>query len=318
MGCTRALPAGSRSASVRSRMNVHHLELFYYVATHGGISAAARQIPYGVQQPAISGQMTRLESDLGVRLFERVPFRLTPAGDRLYAHVQPFFSGLPALAQALPELAQRDLRICGAEIVLRDHLPTVLKALRKAYPALRYSLRTTGYQSQVQAWLRSGEADVAFIPVHGRAPAGLGMTRLASLPLVLQVPRRSPFKTAEDVLRQRRVEEPLICLDEQSTVVQRFLRESKARGVVWTRVVEATSLDLVTRYVADGEGIGLNVALGRRSSVPGVRVLPLDGYTPLTMGALWSKPTAEMVPRLVEAVRAHARTQWPEAVHDGD
>ena len=61
-------------------MNVHHLELFYYVAKHGGISAAVRKIPYGIQQPAVSGQVGSLEKDLGVRLFERSPFRLTPAG----------------------------------------------------------------------------------------------------------------------------------------------------------------------------------------------------------------------------------------------
>ena len=45
-------------------MNVHHLELFYYVAKHGGISAAVRHIPYGIQQPAVSGQMGALEADL--------------------------------------------------------------------------------------------------------------------------------------------------------------------------------------------------------------------------------------------------------------
>ena len=28
-----------------SAMNVHHIELFYYVAKHGGISAAVRKIP---------------------------------------------------------------------------------------------------------------------------------------------------------------------------------------------------------------------------------------------------------------------------------
>ena len=47
-------------------MNVHYLELFYYVAKHGGISAAVRKIPYGIQQPAVSGQMTKLEQELGV------------------------------------------------------------------------------------------------------------------------------------------------------------------------------------------------------------------------------------------------------------
>jgi len=58
-------------------MNIHHLELFYYVAQHGGISRAVRHIPYGIQQPAVSSQMLLLEEDLGTRLFERSPFRLT-------------------------------------------------------------------------------------------------------------------------------------------------------------------------------------------------------------------------------------------------
>ena len=38
--------------------NLHHLELFYHVARHGGITAAARSMPYGIQQPAISGQIS--------------------------------------------------------------------------------------------------------------------------------------------------------------------------------------------------------------------------------------------------------------------
>lgn len=57
-------------------MNIHHLELFYYVARHGGISSAVRQMPYGIQQPAVSSQILQLEKDLGVKLFERQPFRL--------------------------------------------------------------------------------------------------------------------------------------------------------------------------------------------------------------------------------------------------
>ncbi len=297
-------------------MNVHHLELFYYVATYGGISAASRQMPYGVQQPAISGQVAKLEVALGVRLFERQPFRLTPAGEKVYAHVQPFFAGLPGLAAALPGLVHQEVRICGAEIVLRDHLPTVLKVVKTQYPKTRYSLRTTGYQSQVQEWLRAGEADLAFAPVHGRAPAGLGMTRLASLPLVLQVPKGSSWKTARELFKRKRIEEPLVCLDAESAVVKRFLRESKQRGVTWEHVTEATTLDLVSRYVADGDGIGLNVSLGQRPAVKGVRELALDGFAPLTMGALWRKPATDLVRAVVEQMREHARRQWPDAVHD--
>jgi len=50
-------------------VNIHHLELFYYVAGHGGISEAVRHMPYGIQQPAVSDQVIQLEESLGVTLF---------------------------------------------------------------------------------------------------------------------------------------------------------------------------------------------------------------------------------------------------------
>ena len=75
-------------------VNIHHLELFYYVAKYEGITAAVRKMPYGIQQPAVSGQILHLEKDLGVKLFNRRPFALTPAGEELYDYLYPFFSRL--------------------------------------------------------------------------------------------------------------------------------------------------------------------------------------------------------------------------------
>jgi DNA-binding transcriptional LysR family regulator len=60
-------------------MNIHHLELFYFVAKHGGIAAAVRNIPYGIQQPAVSGQIAKLEESLGTKLFQRVGNRSASA-----------------------------------------------------------------------------------------------------------------------------------------------------------------------------------------------------------------------------------------------
>ena len=64
-------------------LNIHHLELFYYVARHGGISEAVRHMPYGIQQPAMSSQIIQLEETLGLTLFQRRPFQLLPAGAEL-------------------------------------------------------------------------------------------------------------------------------------------------------------------------------------------------------------------------------------------
>jgi DNA-binding transcriptional LysR family regulator len=299
-------------------MNVHHLELFYYVAKHGGISAAVRKIPYGIQQPAVSGQMGSLEKELGVRLFERSPFRLTAAGARLYDHIQSFFEGLDAVAAELQEAGGPELRIGGAEIVLRDHLPGVVRRLREKFPKLKFSLRTLGYQSEAEAWLRNGHADVVLAPVYTRAPAGLNQTRFASVPLVLQVHPKSGLKSAGELWARKKITDPLICLPASTGITQGFLATLKQRGVSWRNIIEATSLDLVTRYVANGDSIGLNVQTNPKARPRGVRILPLEGFTPVTMGALWRGEPTPLVQAAIDGVRDYARTTWPDwSVREG-
>jgi len=70
-------------------MHLHRIEIFYHVARCRGIAEAARRMPYGIQQPAISEQILLLEEELGVKLFERRPFRLTTHGRYLYEAARP-------------------------------------------------------------------------------------------------------------------------------------------------------------------------------------------------------------------------------------
>ena len=67
-------------------MNIHHLELFYYVARHGGITEAVRNIPYGIQQPAVSGQVVAPDLPepglVGECLFHRLGHRAVSLFDR--------------------------------------------------------------------------------------------------------------------------------------------------------------------------------------------------------------------------------------------
>ena len=62
--------------------------------------------------------MLLLEQDLGKKLFERIPFRLTREGEELFAFVNPFFSNLDNVAASLRKQAEPQLRIGASEIVL--------------------------------------------------------------------------------------------------------------------------------------------------------------------------------------------------------
>src|SRR5438552_2277853 len=150
-------------------VNIHHLELFYYVARHGGISRAVRHMPYGIQQPAVSGQILQLEDDLGVKLFERQPFKLTAEGEHLYAFARPFFENLGATRAKLAPDPTPQLRIGTSELVLRDHLPKVMAALQQQHAKLKLGLRS-GFQAELEQWLANKDIDLAITPLDGHPP----------------------------------------------------------------------------------------------------------------------------------------------------
>jgi DNA-binding transcriptional LysR family regulator len=292
-------------------MNIHHLELFYYVARHGGISRAVRNMPYGIQQPAVSSQILLLEEDLGTKLFERQPFKLTREGEELYEFVRPFFDNLFPMAEKLRKQSAPLLRIGAAELVLRDYLPAVIEQLRRHEPKLRLGLRS-GFQNEVERWLLDHEIDLAIIPLENKPPARLRSLRLLRLPLVLLVPKRSRLKTAAALWAQEVIREPLICLPPTEPMMKNFRRGLQRRRIEWPQSIEASSMGLVTRYVANGYGIGVSVGQTEVVRHPDVRVLPLEGFDPVEVAALWSGEPAPLVRVVLEEAQGFVARHWPD------
>ena len=183
-------------------MNIHHFELFYYVARHGGIMPAVHNIPYGIQQPAVSSQIAQLEEFLGATLFHRRPFALTPAGQELYDYVRPFFDNLDAVAEKIRGGVSQHLRIAASETVLREYLPAMLQELRRPFPKLKVTLRE-GYHPEVVTWLQQREIDVSFGLIGNKPPPGVNALPLFKLPLVLLIPKTSKLKSARGTLGAR-------------------------------------------------------------------------------------------------------------------
>jgi len=293
-------------------MNVHHLELFYYVAKHGGITPAVRQMPYGIQQPAVSGQILQLEKDLGLKLFNRRPFALTPPGNELYDFIAPFFGRLPTMASRLRGEEGSHLRLAASAAVLNTHLPDVLEKLRAVYPNLRLTLREV-VPTEVDALLGTQEIDVAVSLLHARSGPGIHTRELMRLPLVLLVAVDSPIRKFADLCKKRSVlEEPLITLPPHETINLIFQKELERRGLRWQPTVEVNSLELVVSYAARGYGIGLFVDIPSMRLDERVRAIPLPGFPPLAIGLLFQgklKPLAERFAR--EAVAYAAALAQP-------
>ncbi len=292
-------------------MNVHHLELFYHVASAGGIVAACRQMPYGIQQPAMSAQMSRLEADLGTALFERRPFRLTAAGVALFDFIRPFFGRLDEVEQMIHGRMARSLRLVGLTEVMREHLPILLEGMRKIFPGLKVTLQEID-QRGAERLIGEGEADLAITVLESKLPPGFRSLTLARLPLGLLVKVGEKFKNAAEVIRAGAAGRvPLISLPSHEMLPRLFQKELVARSVRWRTEVETSSQDLVSIYVRSGLGAGLSVGTPELLKDKRVRFLPLQGFPSLPIGTFWRGKLSEVENVFVERLKDYSKAFGP-------
>jgi DNA-binding transcriptional LysR family regulator len=143
-------------------VELHRLEGFYRVAVTGGYARAARAFPYPITQPAVHQQVSKLERELGVRLFERVgKDRMVPTshGRALLTFCAPFFEQLPSVVRTLQDGTHGGvLRIDAAAMEIEYVLPLWIARLRKQRPDIRIDIEEVSYGDGSR--LLRGETDL--------------------------------------------------------------------------------------------------------------------------------------------------------------
>jgi DNA-binding transcriptional LysR family regulator len=127
------------------------------------------------------------------------------------------------------------------------------------------------------------------------------------LPLVLLVGKDSRIKSAEELWRRDKIGESLICLPAAETLSKDFQAQLGKLGVEWFPSIEASSADMIENYVAGGLGVGLSVSVPKRMLSPKVRTLPLPGFSPVLIGALWRRKMTPLLAAFLEETKARAR-----------
>ena len=287
-------------------MNPHQLELFYHVAKFKGVSRAARQMPYGIQQPSVSAQVNALERDLGVTLYERRPFKLTPAGEELFKFVEPFFGRIAQVRDRLQGAAR--IRIGASPIIFRDYLPPVIEAVRKQFPGLNMILRALNQPELIDS-LERDELDVIISLIPDNLNHRVHAVQIVELPLILLAPKPSKIKSANDIWSKGRIQEALIALGPNELICQQFQQHLAELGLSWLPKMEMDSLELIEKYVEAGYGLGLSVRLPDKKLPSKLRAIELPGFPPVKLGLLHrgeSTPDHNIRRAFVEEVKRHA------------
>ncbi len=293
-------------------MNLRDLKYFIALAEtrHFG-QAAARSF---VSQPTLSGQVKKLEDELGVMLFERTKkaVALTPVGAVLLPHARRAVEEAEALAQLAR--AGRDplagpLRL-GAIPTLSPYLmPLVLAPLKRKHPKLQLVL-TEELTERLLERLHHHELDAALIATPVK-DAEFSTRALFDEPFWLAIPRKHPLYTKDTIGRRDldRIELLLLaeghCLAEQAMEVCH--RPSRAQTGEQADL-RAASLDTLLQLVGAGMGATLVPALALRSAGAGVVTRPIevpDAYRRVSLVWRRSFPRAAAIEALAEIILAN-------------
>lgn len=145
-------------------MELRQLHMFQTVASTLNFSRAAEVLNYVPSN--VTMQIKALESELGVRLFDRLgkQLALTTEGKRFLVHVQSVFTKLDEARSAIHD--DEDLRgtitVSANEVLCAYRLPAVFQLFRTRYPGVRLIFRSVPNQELKQT-LFDGASDVVFL-----------------------------------------------------------------------------------------------------------------------------------------------------------
>ncbi len=147
----------------------NHARAFLVTAEEGSLSAAARAL--GLTQPTLGRQVSALEQELDVLLFERIgkSLVLTDTGVELLEHIKKMYDAANQVSLSASGQSQEiegRVRITAGDIMSAFTLPKVLQKIREVAPRLQIEIVASNEIRDLQ----QREADIAIRHVRPEQP----------------------------------------------------------------------------------------------------------------------------------------------------
>jgi len=264
-------------------MKLFQLQLLKTVVNNGlNISRAADQ--HFVVQSAVSRQLSLLEDELGLLLFERKGKRLIKATDLSLAIVQQVDSielameNIRAVADDFRDGRQGEIRIATTHMQAKYFLPPVLNAFRQRYPKVKVNF-LQGNPGQLVRMLHDGEADIAVCTEELANDEALLTHHCYDWNHALILPEAHELTEGELSL-ERIAQHPIL------TYVLGFTGRSKIEkafadmGLSIDTSFSATDSDVIKSYVKLGFGVGIIAKISHPNPEEGLVLRDLADFFP--------------------------------------
>ena len=285
-------------------MTIAQLRCFQEVARQLSFARAAETLY--ISQPAVSHQIAALESELGIRLFDRTRHvvTLTSAGESLYHDTTSILDNLTLAvqrAQNAQNLFRKELRVGYSSSVQIQQLPQIYQAYRKRCPHVHIfneELPTTQF---VSAFNKS-TLDVLF-GTRGEfvEDAPMQYHPLYRGRMVCVLYEGHPLAKLEQLTLEMLDHEVLILLDmahiyARMVSVQEQLRQKCPQAVWYFSSSSAHTLPMIQGHL----GIAVMPDFVY-TPLPGLTVRPISPAMPTEYGIFWRSGITD--PKVAEFVK---------------
>ncbi|WP_426103071.1 LysR family transcriptional regulator [Massilia sp. TSP1-1-2] len=254
------------------------LNVFMHLVDAGSLSKAARSS--GMSQPTLSRQISTLEQQLGIILFDRSSrgMQLTVAGRQLVeraGRMRHEAGAIARAAQAISDEVAGTVRLAASELTAVHILPPILTDIRRRHPAIEFEVLA----SNDIANLLEREADIA-IRMAAPGQGELVARKVGQLEMGIYAHRsyldlRGTPHTLEQLL-----ECDLIGFDRDDSLRRGLLAAGAAKDRL-RFAFRSDSHDVCWQMVRSGFGCGFVTKLVAATDTDVVRLMPSAAVPPL-------------------------------------
>ena len=241
-----------------SKLDLHSLIVFYYVASEGSITAAADRLC--LTQPTVTYHIRSLERNTGIKLLDirRQKVFLTFAGNGLFRYVREIYQQMTDAEKFLEDLKETSLRV-GISTTFSACVASAASAFEKRHPHVKLVIRSSSSFEVVEDVLNSTVDLGIVVDMSYSNPRLKTMTLSGLQKMVLVASPSSQIAQRDRVSLASICGYPLILGPETSATRQIILNKLKNGGCAMPTpiVVEVNSPEWGINLIENGQGMGL-------------------------------------------------------------
>jgi len=287
-------------------VELRQLRYLEAVARHRHFTRAAEELH--IAQSALSAQIKKLETELGVELLRRTTrsVELTEAGELAVAHARAALGEADALRGGIDELRglERGTVSIGALAAAGDvDVPTLLQRFNRAHPGIEIEFRD-GTAQEMFSHLDRGELDAAFTLEGAPPPPELGRLEITEEELVVAMSKRHRLAGKGPLPIEELDDEPLIAFRKGSSARLAMDEALAAAGTTPSIRLEGSDLSLIRGLAA--RGFGAAILPRAFAELPGqpLSIRPLKPGITMAVTLLWREAPSAAARAFVDFVSA--------------